>query len=195
MYRAVTLYFLRNGAIKENDTGQNRLKDLLRQINIQFKNNVNTHNNDIILNGENVEGEIRNLEVSNYVSQISKLKFVREKMVDLQRNIGKAKGLVIDGRDIGSVVFPNAEIKIFMTADLETRIRRRYNELIAKGEKVSFEEIKENIIKRDEQDTNRTESPLIKAPDAIVLDNSNMGTIDQMIWFEQVLRNKKFTTS
>jgi len=191
LYRAVTLLALRNGLIKNNLIDQNRLKDYIGNVNIHFIKNVSTHKNEIILNGENVENEIRNLEVSKNVSQISTLKFVREKMVDLQRNIGKGKGLVIDGRDIGTVVFPEAEIKIFMTADLEIRARRRYDELIAKGEKVSFEEIKDNIFKRDEQDTNRTESPLKKASDAVVLDNSKMKPNEQMIWFEDILKKRK----
>jgi CMP/dCMP kinase len=190
MYRAVTLVALKHKAINKDAIDQILLKVLLKNLNITFKRDVNTGSNDTYINNEKVEDQIRSMEVSNYVSVVSQIKFVREKMVEMQRDMSKSKGVVIDGRDIGTVVFPDADIKIFMTADTEVRAKRRYDELIAKGEEVSFEEIKNNLIRRDEQDTTRKESPLVKADDAIVLDNSHMTPDDQMIWFDKILESK-----
>ncbi|GAH03627.1 unnamed protein product, partial [marine sediment metagenome] len=135
------------------------------------------------LNREKVEEKIRSITVSEHVSLISKIKRVREKMVDAQRGLGQNKNIVMDGRDIGTVVFPGADIKIFLTADVDVRAQRRYKELLEKGLKVSFEEVKKNIVERDFIDENRKESPLRKADDAIVLDNSNMTPDEQLEWF------------
>ena len=188
MYRAVTLFTLRERLITNEIVNENFLKDRLDKIIVKFKKNEITGKNEMFLNNENVEQEIRRMEVSNSVSQISQLKFVREKMVDLQRQMGKSSGVVLDGRDIGTVVFPKADIKIFMTANPDIRAQRRFDELKAKGEKISFDEIKINLMKRDEIDTTRAESPLRKADDAIVLDNSNLSPDEQISWFESLLK-------
>jgi cytidylate kinase len=191
MYRAVTLVAHANHAIRNGEINQSLLKELLKDLNITFNRNVTTGSNETYINGEKVEDQIRSMEISNYVSIVSQIKFVREKMVEMQREMSKSKSVVIDGRDIGTVVFPNADIKIFMTADTDVRTKRRFDELIAKGENVSFEEIKNNLIKRDEQDTTRALSPLVKADDALVLDNSNMTPNDQMLWFNKILESKQ----
>lgn len=188
MYRAVTLFAMRNNLLSDLTSNQEHMKVILNYVNIHFAKNVITGQNDIFLNDENVEEDIRSMDVAKYVSQVSQLKFVREKMVDLQRKMGEERGVVIDGRDIGTVVFPNANIKIFMTADPDVRAQRRYDELIAKGIKINFQEVKENIVKRDILDTTRAESPLKQAPDAYVLDNSHMTFDDQMTWFEKILK-------
>jgi len=191
MYRAVTLFAMRENLINNGIVNDTLLKEKLDNINVIFKKNEITCKNEMFLNNENVEEEIRRMEVSNNVSQISQLKFVREKMVDLQRQMGKSLGVVLDGRDIGTVVFPNADIKIFMTANPEVRAQRRFDELKAKGEKVSFDEIKSNLLKRDEIDSTRVESPLKQADDAIVLDNSHMLPNEQILWFTNLLNIHK----
>jgi CMP/dCMP kinase len=191
MYRAVTLVALKHKAIYKDEIDKTLLKELLKDLNITFARDVNTGSNETFINDEKVEDQIRSMEVSNYVSVVSQIKFVREKMVEMQREMSKSKGVVIDGRDIGTVVFPDADIKIFMTADTDVRAKRRFDELITKGEDVSFEEIRNNLISRDEQDTTRAESPLVKADDAIVLDNSHMTPEDQMIWFDKILESKR----
>jgi len=191
MYRAVTLFAMRENLITNGIVNDTLLKEKLDNINVIFKKNEITCKNEMFLNNENVEEEIRRMEVSNNVSQISQLKFVREKMVDLQRQMGKSLGVVLDGRDIGTVVFPNADIKIFMTANPEVRAQRRFDELKAKGEKVSFDEIKSNLLKRDEIDSTRVESPLKQADDAIVLDNSHMLPNEQILWFTNLLNIHK----
>jgi CMP/dCMP kinase len=192
MYRAVTLVALQHKAIVKDEIDKTLIKELLKDLNITFKRDVNTGSNETFINDEKVEDQIRSMEVSNYVSVVSQIKFVREKMVEMQRKMSQSKGVVIDGRDIGTVVFPNADIKIFMTAEPDVRAKRRYDELKAKGENVSFEEIRNNLFKRDEQDTTRAESPLLKADDASVLDNSNMTPDDQMSWFNKILESKHF---
>jgi cytidylate kinase len=187
MYRAVTLYALQHGIIKDNNIDLKELSRHLDLIKIEFRFNKQTGRNETCLNGENVEESIRGIRVSDHVSDISKIKFVREKMVELQQEMGKDKGIVMDGRDIGTVVFPDAELKIFMTARVEIRAERRFKELFEKGLEVRFEEIMENIMKRDRIDENRKESPLRKAKNAIVLDNSHMTPDEQMVWFHDVL--------
>jgi cytidylate kinase len=187
MYRAVTLYALQHGIIEDNNINLEKLSRHLDLIKIEFRFNRQTGQNETYLNGNNVEESIRGIRVSDHVSDISKIKFVREKMVEFQQEMGKDKGIVMDGRDISTVVFPGAELKIFMTAGVEIRAERRFKELIEKGLSVSFEEIRENIIKRDRIDENRKESPLRKAEDAIVLDNSHMTPDEQMVWFHDVL--------
>lgn len=186
MYRAVALYCLRKGIIINNDFDLGQIIKALKQIDIDFKFNRQTQQYETFLNNENVEEDIRSVEVSEVVSLISKIKEVRGKILKLQRKIGKTKGIVMDGRDIGTVVFPDAELKIFMTADVDIRAKRRYDELTGKGLKVSLEEIKKNIEERDHQDVNRKESPLAKADDAIELDNSNMTVEEQMDWFRNI---------
>jgi cytidylate kinase len=187
MYRAVALYCLRKGIIINNDFDLRQIIKALNLIDIDFRFNRQTKEYETFLNNENVEEDIRSVEVSEVVSLISKIKKVREKILKLQRKIGKTEGIVMDGRDIGTVVFPEAELKIFMTANVDIRAKRRYDELIEKGLKVSFNEIKKNIDERDHQDVNRKESPLVKANDALELDNSNMTVEEQMDWFRKII--------
>ena len=183
MYRAVTLHALREGAIADGKVSEQMVLSLLPHINIAFRFNAERGASDVYVNGENVEQQIRSIEVSNAVSSISSIGAVREKLVALQQQMGKERGVVMDGRDIGTVVFPDAELKIYMTADAQVRAERRYNELTAKGDKVTLEEILENVISRDNADMTRAISPLRKADDAIVLDNSYMSVEEQMAWF------------
>ena len=183
MYRAVTLYSMENGLFTGNDIDTEKLKEQIKDIHISFQLNPDTGRPDTFLNGVNVEKKIRTMEVSSRVSPIAALDFVREAMVAQQQEMGKSKGIVMDGRDIGTVVFPNAEMKIFMTADPEVRARRRYDELQAKGDSVSLEEIRANIVARDKADMTRAISPLRQADDAVVLDNSHMTVEEQMTWF------------
>ena len=182
MYRAITYFCLQNNIIKNKTVNEEKLKSELKNINIDFKFNNETKQNELILNNENIENQIRGIEVSNNVSIVSKIKFVREFLVKQQRKMGENKRIVMDGRDIGTVVFPNADLKIFMTANPDIRAKRRYDELSAKGENVIFDEIKKNINERDYLDQNRKESPLKKADDALVLDNSNLSREEQLNW-------------
>ncbi|MAY82753.1 MAG: cytidylate kinase [Flavobacteriales bacterium] len=179
MYRAVSLYIIRHN-IPINHLKPKEIKEVLNQIDIQFSWNEKEEKSETYLNGENVENEIRGKEVSEKVSEVAQIKTIRERMVELQRKAGLHKGLVMDGRDIGTKVFPNAELKIFMTADHDIRAKRRYDELIAKGLDVTFEEVKENIKLRDYNDTNRKENPLTQAKDAVVLDNSYLNQEEQL---------------
>jgi CMP/dCMP kinase len=183
MYRAVSLYFMKNGLLQNNTVDLNQVHQALDNVHIEFKVNIKNGLQETWLNGENVEEKIRGIEVSQIVSKISQIKEVRSKMVGFQRMIGKNGGVVIDGRDIGTVVFPDARLKIFMTADADVRARRRYIELAGKGIEVNPDEIAANIRMRDHEDENRTESPLRKAGDALVLDNSHMTIEEQMEWF------------
>jgi len=182
MYRAVTLYCLRNNLIENGKVNIPGLRANLDKIKVFFRLNDDTQHNDICLNGENVEQEIRLLAVSQNVSPVAAVAEVRHLLVALQQKMGKTKGIVMDGRDIGTVVFPEAELKIFMTAQPDVRAKRRFDELTAKGENVSYEEIRANIIERDRYDETRAESPLRKADDAIVLDNSYMTREEQLTW-------------
>lgn len=182
MYRAVTLYCLRHNLIENGQVNVPELSANLDKINVLFRQNAETQHNDIWLNGENVEQEIRLLTVSQNVSPVAAIAEVRHLLVALQQEMGKSKGIVMDGRDIGTVVFPGAELKIFMTAQPDVRARRRFDELTAIGESVSYEEIRANIIERDRYDESREESPLRKADDAIVLDNSYMTREEQFEW-------------
>ncbi|MBE6219769.1 MAG: (d)CMP kinase [Rikenellaceae bacterium] len=183
MYRAVTLYALENGAIEMGVLDEQRIVAMLPDIDIDFRFNPQRGASDIYVNGDLVEGKIRTIEVSNYVSQVSSIGAVREKLVALQQQMGLKRGVVMDGRDIGTVVFPDAELKIYMTADAMVRAERRFKELTAKGDKVTLEEIYENVVSRDKADMSRAISPLRKADDAIVLDNSYMSVEEQMEWF------------
>ena len=169
------------------------MKDILsdiKDIHISFIYNSDNLEYETFLNAENVEPEIRGIEVSAYVSRISQIHEVRARMVELQRQIGVFKGIVMDGRDIGTVVFPDADIKIFMTASVDIRAKRRYDELINKNIDVDFEEIKRNIIARDIADENRDISPLRRAEDALMLDNSRMSVPEQMEWIRKVIEKK-----
>jgi len=179
MYRAVTLYAIEKGFISRDTIDEHCLIQSLDAIQLKFIYNENTGIAEIFLNDRNVEHEIRTLEVSKKVSEISEFEEVRIKLVNLQKEMGTGKGVVMDGRDIGTSVFPNAELKFFMTASPDRRAHRRYKELLDKGELVTFEEVLENIEKRDYIDSNRKFSPLRKAFDAITLDNSDMGLEEQ----------------
>lgn len=185
MYRAVTLYALEQGAIVEGVVDQERVEQLLGEVEISFRFNAERGASDIYVNGVYAEDRIRGIEVSNCVSKVSSIGAVREKLVAMQQQMGSERGVVMDGRDIGTVVFPDAELKIFMTADPKVRAERRYKELTAKGDKVSLEEIYENVVSRDKADMTRAISPLRKADDAIVLDNSHMSVEEQMAWFDR----------
>ena len=185
MYRAVTLYAMRHG-IADNPAA---VVAALPQMRIEFRFNPASGRSDVYLNGENVEAEIRRIDVSNRVSAVSGIPEVREKLVAMQQEMGRAKGVVMDGRDIGTVVFPEAELKIFMTADPKVRAERRYKEQVAKGEPVSMEEVERNIRDRDRQDESRAVSPLRRAEDAVVLDNSSMSLAEQMTWIENQFKH------
>jgi len=182
MYRAVTLYCLRNNLIHNGLVDIEGLEEHIDRIRIRFRPNPITGKNDTWLNGENVEDEIRTPAVADMVSPVSVIGSVREALVRLQREMGKEKGIVMDGRDIGTVVFPEAELKIFMTASPEIRARRRYDELKAKGLDVSLVEIIKNITDRDRIDSTREISPLRQAEDALVLDNSHLTREEQLVW-------------
>ncbi|MDR0394472.1 MAG: (d)CMP kinase [Tannerella sp.] len=189
MYRAVTLYALRRGFLTERETSKTALEKVMCDIHISFRVNPLICITETYLNGENVEDEIRRMEVANRVSSIAALPFVRASLVKQQRRMGEERGLIMDGRDIGTVVFPDAELKIFVTATPEVRARRRLDELKAKGIPASMKEILENIKSRDYQDMTRDVSPLRKADDAIVLDNTEMTIPQQNEWlFEQYNR-------
>ena len=183
MYRAVTLYALEQGAIRSGIVDEDAVVALLPKIEITFRFNARHGASDIYVNGDLAEGRIRSIEVSNCVSGVSSIKEVREKLVAMQQQMGRDRGVVMDGRDIGTVVFPDAELKIFMQADAKVRAERRYKELTEKGDKVTMEEILENVISRDKADMSRAISPLRQAEDAIVLDNSYMSVEEQMSWF------------
>ena len=178
MYRAVTLYAMNNNFITESDFNKELLIEDLNKINLEFKFNSLVGYGEIYLNGKNVEHEIRTLEVSKLVSKVAEISEVRKKLVEQQQLMGKNKGVIMDGRDIGTVVFPNAELKIFMNASAEKRAKRRYNELIKRGDNVSYNEILKNVEYRDHIDSTRDDSPLKKADNAIEIDNSNL-TLDE----------------
>ena len=179
MYRAVTLYALDNSLIG-SQLNQNQLISLLPQIQIEFKMNPETGIGEVFLNGKNVEQEIRSMRVSAWVSPVSAISEVRTKLVSQQQSMGLKKGVVMDGRDIGSVVFPNAELKLFLTADDDVRAKRRFDELMQKSHNVSLESVKANLIARDQQDSSREDSPLIKTQESVVIDNSKLTIQDQL---------------
>lgn len=183
MYRAMTLYALQHGYISQegtvNESGMIAALDLVM---INFKYNTDTYKYETYLNGQNVEREIRTLQVSNSVSPISAIKEVRQKLVRLQKRMAESKGVVMDGRDIGTVVLPDAELKLFMTADPKIRARRRYDELKSMGVETSLDDVLRNINQRDLIDTTRAYDPLVQAPDAVVVDNSNL-TIEEQFQF------------
>ncbi len=178
IYRAVALFAIRNGWMNEREINETELKKHIRDIKIHFETNPDGQQ-ETYLNNENVEKEIRSLEVGNGASRVSAIGFVREELVRQQQMMGKEKGVVMDGRDIGTVVFPEAELKLFVTGTPEVRAQRRYDELKAKGEKVDLDAVLANVKERDERDSNRTESPLRKADDAIEIDNTHINMDEQ----------------
>jgi len=190
MYRAVTLFALRKQLISEGSVKVQELIDLLPTIQIDFRYNAEKQKTDTYLNGENVEDEIRQLPVSQNVSPVATIAEVRAAMVRLQQEMGKDKGIVMDGRDIGTVVFPEAELKLFVTASAEIRAQRRFDELTAKGESVSYAEILQNVQERDRIDSTREVSPLRKADDALVLDNSYMTREEQLDWVIEKVKER-----
>jgi cytidylate kinase len=182
MYRAVALYCMQNGIIANGEIDTERLRAAMDNIKITFGTDEETKAQITFLNGTNVESEIRSLEVSQQVSRVAALDFVRTALIDQQREMGKAKGIVMDGRDIGTTVFPDAELKIFVTASAEVRARRRYDELVARGSNPDYSEILANVVERDHLDQTREVSPLRKADDALLLDNSEMTIDGQLQW-------------
>ena len=180
MYRAVTYFALKSNLFNGDKVDEDRLKELLPGVTISFIPDKESGKNSTYLNGECVESEIRGMEVSNRVSVIAAISFVREYLVDQQREMGRVGDVIMDGRDIGTVVFPNADVKFFMTASAQVRAERRYQELIAKGESVSYEEVEKNVITRDYLDSHRSVSPLVQAADAVVIDNGHI-TIEQNV--------------
>lgn len=190
MYRAVTLYALEHGAIRSGIVDEDLVCQQLDQIGITFRFNPQRGASDIYVNGDLVEGKIRTIEVSNCVSRVSAIPAVRKKLVAMQQEMGCRRGVVMDGRDIGTVVFPDAELKIFMTADPAVRAQRRYDELRAKGDQVSLEQIECNVRERDKADMSRAISPLRQAEDAVVLDNSHMSIPEQMAWFMEQYKQR-----
>lgn len=194
MYRAVTLYALRNGLIdSKKRIAVEKLVDALKDIIVDFKFNSQSKVSETFLNGENIEHDIRTMEVSNNVSKISTIHEVREKMVALQREMGKNKAVILDGRDIGTNVFPDAELKLFMTADNDVRAQRRHDEFTSKGEFLTIEEVKHNLEKRDHDDTHRKENPLTKAKDAIILDNTDLNKEQQLEFVLKLIADMQLT--
>jgi len=179
MYRAVTLFAMQQGLISDDHFSKEQLIAALPQISLQFLFNPQLGFAEMYLNGQNVETEIRTLEVSQQVSRIAEVSEVRAKLVEQQQKMGADKGIVMDGRDIGTVVFPDAELKIFMTASPETRAQRRFDELTAKGQQVTYDDVLQNVVGRDKIDTSRDDSPLVKAEDAYEVDNSNLSREEQ----------------
>jgi len=179
MYRAVTFYLLKNNIITKDGKEVYKMEEFLDEISITFQCDPKTKKCEIFLNGENVEADIRNMLIANNVSFVASSKEVREKLVSIQRELGRSKGVVMDVRDIGTVVFPDAELKLFVTSDTDIRAKRRYNELRGKGEKVSLEDVKANLEKRDYIDSHRKESPLTQAEDAVIIDTSHLTREEQ----------------
>ena len=190
MYRAVTLYALRHDLVADGQVKKDELIQALPQIKIEFRHNSSLQKSDTYLNGENVEEEIRQLPVSQNVSPVATIAEVRAAMVRLQKEMSKNKAIVMDGRDIGTVVFPEAELKLFVTATAEIRAKRRFDELTAKGETVSYDEILQNVQERDHIDSTREASPLRKADDALVLDNSAMTREEQLEWVIEKVKER-----
>ncbi len=189
MYRAATLYLLRHNLLESKKLNEDEINKVLDDIHVTFQYNPSLKYSETFLNEENVEKEIRQMPVSDNVSRVSTLKAVRSKMIALQKELGKHKGVVMDGRDIGTAVFPDAELKLFMTADIEVRVQRRFDEMTSKGNQVTQEEVKKNLASRDYEDTHRKENPLVKAKDAIVLDNSDLDKQQQLDFVIRVIND------
>lgn len=193
MYRCVTLYALKSGIIKDKRFEPLEIIHALPKVDISFHFNTHTKTNDAFLNNENVEKQIRTLEVAALVSKVSSIKEVRAHMAAIQRELGKDKGIVMDGRDIGTHIFPNAELKIFMTADTDVRVQRRMDEMNSKGMHVEKSEVKQNLLQRDYDDTHRKENPLVKAKDAVVLDNSDLSKEEQLDYVLKLIHDLTLT--
>ena len=190
MYRGVSLYCIQNDLVKDGEVYEKLLIKQLSGINLTFKNNENTLKPELLLNGINVEHLIRDIDVASIVSKVASIKEVREKLVLEQQKMGEFGGIIMDGRDIGTVVFPNADIKIFVTADPETRAQRRFLELSETNKNITFEEISYNLEERDRIDSTRKESPLRQANDAILLDNSNLSQEEQLEFTIKLVQEK-----
>jgi len=190
MYRAVTLFAMQQGFISQRKVNQVALENSLKDISIDFKKNQSTEAAEVFLNGMNVEKQIRTLAVSEHVSVVAAISAVRSKLVSQQQKLGHNKGVVMDGRDIATVVFPEAELKIFLDAAASTRAQRRYKELTDKGDKVSLKDVLKNVLERDRIDSTRKDSPLVKAKDAIVIDNSHMNLEDQFHIILQLAKDR-----
>ena len=190
MYRAVTLFAMQQGFITDTKVDQGALENSLKDISIDFKKNESTGMADVFLNGVNVEKQIRTLAVSGLVSPVAAISAVRTKLVSQQQKLGQNKGVVMDGRDIATVVFPEAELKIFLDASATTRAQRRYKELIDSGDKVYLEDVLKNVVERDYIDSTRKDSPLVKAKDAIAIDNSHMNLEDQFHVILQLAKDR-----
>ncbi len=194
MYRAITLFCLRNKLIdKKHHVDEEKVVKSLKKIKVDFKFNSHTKISETFLNDENIESLIRTMEVSDNVSKVSSIKEVREKMVILQREMGKNKAIVMDGRDIGTNVFPDAELKLFMTADVDIRAQRRKDEMTSHGQYFTVEEVKQNLMKRDYEDTHRKENPLTKAKDCIVLDNTDLSKEEQLEFVVKLIADMQLT--
>ncbi|WP_136668013.1 (d)CMP kinase [Flavobacterium sp. H122] len=190
MYRAVTLFAMQNGLVDQFDFNKSELVKRLPEINLQFEFNPELGFAEMYLNGTNVEKQIRSLEVSGFVSQVAEVSEVRAMLVKQQKQMGMAKGVVMDGRDIGTVVFPDAEVKLFMSARADVRAQRRFDELTEKGQLVSYDRVLENVLQRDHIDTTREDSPLVKAADAIEVDNSELTREQQFDQVMEIIKNK-----
>lgn len=191
MYRTVTLYCMRNNLFTtDGEVMIDALEKQMSQVQVSFKFNAETGRPDAYLNGELVENVIRSIEVSSHVSKVAAIPFVREAMVEQQRQMGKEKGIVMDGRDVGTTVFPDAELKVFVTASAEVRAQRRYEELQAKGMPADYDDILRNVQERDYIDSHREVSPLRQAPDALLLDNSNMTIAEQKAWLMEQFQQR-----
>lgn len=193
MYRAVTFHALNNQWVTDNKLDVKSLIDSLDQLSIEFRKREGADHPEIYLNGRNIEKKIRGLVVSQNVSKVAAVKQVRHYLVEQQRMMGNNGGVVMDGRDIGSVVFPKAELKVFLTADIQVRAERRYNELKEKGEEVSLVEIKRNLVERDHLDSTRLESPLIQTKDAVVINNTNLSKEEQLLLLKQLVKKISVT--
>lgn len=190
MYRAITFYAMQNGFITAEGIDKMKLINHLDTIDLRFIYHTNSNTSEVFLNGKNVEKEIRTMEVSNNVSRVAEIPEVRKKLVEIQQQMGRSKGVVMDGRDIGTVVFPDAELKIFLTASAEERARRRFLEHQAKGDTVTYESVLENVQKRDHIDSTRKDSPLIVAADAIEIDNTYTNKEDQFHIILQLAKDR-----
>ena len=190
MYRAITYYALKNNYLPFNEENLKEFSKILLDVKLSFIFNKNLGYSEIFLNNNNIEKEIRSILVSNHVSSVATVSFIRKHMVNLQKKLSLGKGVVMDGRDIGTVVFPNAELKLFLTASAEVRAKRRYSEYVNENVEVEYEEVLNNLKSRDLDDSKRKDSPLIVANDALEIDNSFMSMQDQLIFVKSVLKDK-----
>lgn len=190
MYRAITYYALKNNYLPFNEENLKEFSKILLDVKLSFVFNKNLGYSEIFLNNNNIEKEIRSILVSNHVSSVATVSFIRKHMVNLQKKLSLDKGVVMDGRDIGTVVFPNAELKLFLTASAEVRAKRRYSEYVNENVEVEYDEVLNNLKSRDLDDSKRKDSPLIVAEDALEIDNSFMSMEDQLIFVKSILKDK-----